>query len=116
MFQNTRWRNVCFTWNNPPDPSEYDLLSDAKGWKHLQYLIFQYEVGASGTRHYQGYFELSQAVRLTALKKLMPKAKFIKAAGTGAQNKVYCTKEEGRLAGPWEVRRPLPKPSYINLW
>jgi len=65
-------------------------------------MIFQLEVGETGTPHFQGYVEFKQPLRIAAMKKICPRAHFEIAKGSQAQNKKYCTKEEGRLVGPWE--------------
>lgn len=49
-------RRWTFTLNNPSDETESEqqvaeCLSQGKGFK---YLVFQLEVGANGTPHYQG--------------------------------------------------------------
>jgi len=88
-----RWQ---FTLNNP-----VEQLSWAVG-VCVTYLIWQLEVGDSGTPHFQGYLELSRDRPLAWLKKhLSDEAHFEVAKGTAAHNNVYCTKEEGRLDGPW---------------
>jgi len=91
-------KHWCFTINNP----EGELsLSDALMEK-LQYIVWQLEQGAEGTRHLQGYLQLKEKARLTALKRYWPTAHLEVARGTPAQNKIYCTKPETRVEGPWE--------------
>lgn len=53
MSQVRRW---TFTLNNPDDETESpELLAKAlQPGKGFKYLIFQLEVGANGTPHYQG--------------------------------------------------------------
>ena len=88
-------RRWCFTINNPTaadDPAMWDV----------SYCKWQKEQGAEGTEHYQGYVELAKAGRLSALKKINDRAHWEKCNGTQEQNIAYCSKEEGRLDGPWE--------------
>jgi len=97
-------RRWCFTINNP------ELALVDGDWeelekKGLRYAVYQYEKGEKGTPHFQGYLELTKPKRISGIKKIDPffeKAHFTMANGTAAENKTYCTKEEGRLQGPWE--------------
>lgn len=61
-------KHWCFTWNNPPgdDQMVYDIVKD---W-NTTYLVFQSEVGESGTPHIQGYAEFEKPMRLTSIRKL----------------------------------------------
>ncbi len=65
-------------------------------------MIFQLEMGEEGTAHFQGYVEFKQPLRLAAMKKLCPFAHFEIARGSSKQNREYCSKEDGRLMGPFE--------------
>ncbi len=97
----TRW---CFTLNNPKIfPSELE----AKFKDKAKYLVFQMEEGEDKTRHFQGYVRLKTNQRLSYMKKILPRAHWIPANGSDQQNKVYCTKEDGRLEGPWELGEPF---------
>lgn len=58
------------------------------------YSILGRETGASGTPHLQGYLYFKTPVRLSKLKKLLPKAHWEAAKGTAAQNIAYCSKED----------------------
>jgi len=96
-------RGWCFTINNPSandDPN--DWAEDA------QWIIWQLEEGASRTPHLQGYVHLKKKKRISYLKGLNTRAHWEKARGTPEQNRAYCTKEEGRVEGPWEIGS-LPK-------
>ena len=73
------------------------------------------ERGEQGTPHLQGYITLKRPQRRSWLQKLTGKtaegavfhvferAALFVAKGNAEQNKKYCTKEEGRLEGPWEI-------------
>ena len=83
------------------EPTTYGLRE--RGVTHL---VFQLESGANGTRHYQGYIRFKSRLRFNTAKKtllmLFGKAPHIEAMkGSRFQNLTYCTKDEGRLEGPW---------------
>lgn len=88
-------RNWVFTINNPEE------VDDPKGWD-VQYVVWQLEEGAEGTRHFQGYVELAKTTRLAAMKKLNSKAHWEPRQGTQEQAIAYCKKDDTRVAGPWE--------------
>ena len=90
--------NWVFTINNPSSEDE-DVVLNVLPFK---YLVYQYEIGESGTFHMQGYCVLHNRLRLTSLKKLLPYAHFEVRKGTHEQAKAYCTKEESREDGPYE--------------
>lgn len=117
-------RAYAFTENNPPRTILFpDGLPDC-----IKYLVYQLEVGESGTPHLQGYVKLKRPQRVTYLQKLTCKdaeghifhpfertAFMLDTKGSDEQNKHYCTKpHEGckcehcmkpgrRLDGPWEL-------------
>lgn len=92
----TQSRHWCFTLNNPLEP--YILPS----WSGIVYRIYQLEKGASGTIHLQGFVSFVKRHTFGPVKRLLPTAHWEIAKGNPAQNKAYCSKEETRLAGPWE--------------
>lgn len=103
-------RFLCVTWNNPPPEfitdcelvSEYIRGGDKKGV--VSYAIWQLERAASGTVHFQMYFEFKSPQRVGFLKKLL-KTQALHAEsrdGSREQARDYCRKEETRLAGPFE--------------
>ena len=100
-----RW---CFTINNWNDSelhqleesvetnaeSDKESMEPQKG-RLVQYLIVQSELGASGTRHLQGFLVLRERHTLLWLKKyISPRAHWEVARGTDAQCKAYCSKED----------------------
>lgn len=91
-------RNYVFTINNPTDD---DLPS--LDWKNAQYIVYQLEEGDNGTPHYQGYVQFKAKMRISALKKINPRAHWEPRKGTHQQARDYCMKEEGRLADPVEL-------------
>nr|QXP07604.1 MAG: replication associated protein [Arizlama virus] len=92
----SRARTWCFTLNNPTDYLDFT--------KHpsVTYAIYQTESGEQGTRHYQGYIEVSKATVLSTMKKMIPGAHFEQRRGTREQARDYCMKEDTRLDGPYE--------------
>lgn len=91
-------RRYCFTINNP-DLNESIINLDT--FQHARYIIYQFELGAQSTPHIQGYVEFERPRRLAALRAELPRAHWESAKGTAEQNRVYCSKPEGRLGGPF---------------
>lgn len=91
----TRARRFCFTLNNPEDDQAPLALKEL-----AQYIVWQKEVApTTGTIHLQGYVELKDVQRISALTKLM-QAHYTVCNGDQQQNIAYCTKP-GAVAGPW---------------
>lgn len=100
--QHPQHRKWCFTINNPTpedDPNEWIPKDDVK------YACFQLERGsAEETPHWQGYLVLKgRGKRLTGMKKLNVRAHWEIIQGTLEQNEKYCSKEEGRVEGPYRI-------------
>ena len=93
--QATNW---VFTINNPSEEDEV-ALTDTLPYR---YLVYQYEMGDGETMHIQGYVVLSRQLRLSALKKLIPRAHWEVRKGTHEQAKAYSTKSDTRQDGPYE--------------
>lgn len=74
-----------------------------ESWPDIAGGVCQLEAGDNGTPHYQGYANFTRAKRLAAVKKLLARAHWEVARGDAASNILYCSKEEGRLAGPWRL-------------
>lgn len=89
--------NWCFTWNNPPSLPQY------LGWDTsvLKLLVYQFEVGESGTRHVQGYVELKSRRTLAGIKSLLNAhgVHFETRKGTRQQAIEYAMKEDTREQG-----------------
>lgn len=113
MPEEPRSQSFCFTVNNP-DVSGEDFLAAVGGHSSVAYLVFQLERGASGTEHFQGYAELSLRVRRSCFSRILggASAQCGKAHVEPRRSKtsgpaiVYCKKDEGRVAGPWEAGEP----------
>lgn len=94
-------RATCWsiTINNPEDGEVNVTLPP--GWK----LTGQYEMGAEGTRHFQGMLKTPQ-VRFTAVKKLFKRA-HIEVARNKVALTQYVDKEETRVASFGGNESPL---------
>lgn len=97
-FRNTRHRAYCFTINNPTE-EHTEALEAVK--LRAKYMVWQKEQGEAGTPHFQGYVSLKTQVSFNTMRTLLPGAHLSAARGSAAHNTTYCTKEEGRLEGPW---------------
>lgn len=104
----SRVRNWVFVWNNPD-------FNDLEFPDYVSYAFWQREIGESKTEHLQGYLQCSRAVDLGTLKKWNKSMHFEPAGGDLEENKVYCSKEEGRLAGPWEYGQPKRQGKRTDL-
>lgn len=90
----SRARNWVFTLNSPVFPADNPRI-----WAtNAKYCIWQLEAGSEGTVHVQGYLVYSTVKSLAQLKRLNPRIHWEVRAGTHAQAKAYCTKEESRSA------------------
>ena len=67
----------------------------------MKYLVYQLEMGESGTPHFQGYIQMNKPVRFTHFHPMLERAHFEVSKGTPEQATAYCTKEDTRLEGPW---------------
>lgn len=81
-------RGWCYTLNNY---TQDDCDSIAR-WS-CKYSIFGKEIGELGTPHLQGYVYFPNKKTLGGVRKLLPRAHWEIAKGSGAQNTEYCSKE-----------------------
>jgi len=91
---------------NPDPRANGELDEDYEfplSWKFVKYICFQAEFGDCGREHIQGYVIWEKPFSLTMLKEVHPHAEWLPRKGTHVQAKVYCMKEEGRTAGPFEA-------------
>ena len=88
-----QYRNVVFTLNNPTGLIMFDATK-------MEYLVYQEEVGASGTYHFQGYCEFTNRVRMSVVKDLLggPTVHIEVRRGTQDQAIAYSTKDDTRVA------------------
>lgn len=70
----------------------------------MDYMVYQVEAcETTGRIHLQGYFILKKQARMNKAKTYIGDTAHIeKSRGTPDQNKAYCTKQDTRIAGPWE--------------
>lgn len=93
-------RYWCFTLNNPTR----QLFLDGR---YPDFAIWQYERGASGTAHFQGYVEFGSVKRLQYVARFIGGGCHVEPRhGSQVDAIRYCTKEEGRVDGPWRVGEP----------
>lgn len=94
-----------FTINFGEEGADIFLLGDADFAElGATYMVYQLEMGEEGTPHLQGYLQFGQAVRRSAIAKVLDSAWMEPARGDPEQAKKYCTKED-RLEGPFEFGR-----------
>jgi len=96
-WANRRARLIMFTENNPTEAVPFEFVPSMMEW-----LCYQKEKGAKGTPHWQGVVYFKNPRGLASCKKLNGRARWMPCDGSAAQNKVYCTKPDGRLEGPFE--------------
>lgn len=86
----------CFTLNNPAGLLTYD-----PSWQTT--LVYQEEIGDSGTHHFQGYVETTSRMRLAQVKAAFnePTIHLEPRRGSRRQAMDYCRKEP-RVGGPYE--------------
>lgn len=99
---NTRARAYSWTYNNPDCTGE-EWLFYLKTCFTVQpdYIVFQLEQGENETPHFQGFIHFPRQVAFSTLKNKCP-AMHIEVSEYDAEtNTTYCTKEDGRLSGPW---------------
>lgn len=97
----SRARNWCITINNP-QPEERAVFVSERFRAKIKYYIYQVESGENGTPHIQGYVCFNSQIRQHQVKAFFPRAHLEIARGKPADNKAYCSKEDGRIDGPYE--------------
>lgn len=109
-------RRMCFVWNNPTNQLTFEEGPEGK----VRYLVYQYEIGESGTPHYQGYAEFKGMTTHQQASRWLncPGAHWELCIGSQEENIHYCTKphegcecencssamlleDGGVLDGPW---------------
>lgn len=91
MSKTARFSKFCFTLNNYTEDEYNKCCSYAI---KCNFLVIGKEVGESNTPHLQGFASLKAQTRLSAIKKIMPRAHIEAAQGTDEQNLAYCTKQD----------------------
>lgn len=112
-----RW---VFTINMPTDGTVDDLrklkpkyLDDT-----MRYMVFQMERGEEMQRpHYQGYVHFFHKKSMLQVKDILccNTAHIERAMGTFAHCRAYCTKEAGRMEGPWEFGNALHQGKRVDI-
>jgi hypothetical protein len=103
-----RSRVWMFTVNNPTEQLTEGFNNPENG---VKYAVWQLEKGRGnyqGTPHYQGFIRFHNAKSRLAVSRILPRAWVQAAYGTDERCEAYCTKEEGRLEGPWRVAPEPP--------
>lgn len=94
-----RW---CFTFNNY-DEKDIQQLKDT--FSSDKYVI-GLEIGKEGTKHLQGYVNLTDKKRFSALKKINDKIHWEICKGNEESNINYCTKENNYITN-MKIKKPL---------
>ncbi len=107
-----RYRNVCWTLNNPEDMVMFEEAE-------MTYLVYQEEIGDNGNYHFQGYCEFSKQVSLMRAKALLGGATVHveRRRGSQAQAILYC-KETGKRVDhtePYEFGEPRTQGKRLDL-
>lgn len=96
------FRNAILTINNFTEEDVTTLNTSDK----ILFATWQFEKGASGTPHIQGYVEFATRIRLAGVKKLFPRAHIEARKGTQEEAIAYCNKADTRTDGPWTRGNP----------
>lgn len=100
--QSRRW---CFTVWNRASSVLLQAVEISTGRPSVKYLVFQEEETPTTKKwHVQGYAEFASPLRRNALKRWFQDetANCRAAKGSAEENRVYCTKEDSRIGGPFE--------------
>lgn len=98
----SQYKNWVFTWNNP-DVSEDNQYKGANLWMYfrsrqhldIKYMAWSYEVGESGTPHYQGFIMLKNKMRKSTMRAKFNNASiWVDAAMSAHQARKYCLHQE----------------------
>ncbi len=107
-----RYRNVCFTLNNPEDMVMFDH-------DEMDYLVYQEEHPQGGTYHLQGYCEFNKQKSLIQAKALLGgnTVHLERRMGTQEQAITYCKKDASRVpyTVPYEDGTPRTQGKRMDL-
>lgn len=97
-------RNVLFTISFTSERPLEELLDLEAFPEWVTFVIYQLEVGAEGTEHFQGYMELRGKHSFAQICAIpgMEHAHLEPRRGTGLQARDYCSKQDTRVDGPWQ--------------
>ncbi len=103
MSNNTQARRYMLTINNDTRTDE-ELCSYVQGLEHFKYCMFQREKGhKKETEHIQMFLVFTVGKWFTTVKDYFPTAHIEKAKGTNVECREYCSKEDTRVSGPYEL-------------
>ena len=103
MSTNSQCRRYCLTINNETRSDE-ELCTYVQGLEHFKYCIFQREKGhEKETPHIQMFLVFTISKRFSTVKDYFPTAHIEKAQGSSVQCRDYCSKEDTRISGPYEL-------------
>ena len=103
MSTNTQSRRYVLTINNPEQTDE-EFCTYVQGLEHFKYCIFQREKGhEKETEHIQMFLVFTIGKRFSTVKEYFPTAHIEKAQGNSVQCRDYCSKEDTRISGPYEL-------------
>ena len=105
-----RYKNVVFTCNNPEGLLEFDE-------ENMHFLVYQEEVGDSGTHHFQGYCEFLEQLSFSQVVNLLscPSVHIERRRGTQEQAIAYAEKEDSRIDGPYRFGTPRTQGKRVDL-
>lgn len=109
IMSNRQLARFCFTWfvedGNSPEDCDPASVSAAFDSTKCSYLVYQLERCPTSERlHWQGYVRMPRSVRFNVLKNKLPSSMHLEACrGSEGENIQYCTKEDSRVRGPWEI-------------
>lgn len=96
-------RRWMLTINNPEQTDE-EMQKYIKSLEHFKYSTFQREKGhEKETEHFQIFIIFTIGKRFSTLKSYFPTAHIEQAQGTNVQCRDYCSKEDTRISGPFEI-------------
>jgi len=111
-------RNWFFTYNNPhEDDMTPEQMEHVLRTLNVVAYVFQKEVGANGTPHYQGCVSVKNPIKMP---RELSKRIHWERAKSWIKAIRYCMKEESRVEGPWgynvEIRKPLKVIKELRPW
>lgn len=101
-----RSRKWCFTLNNPQLTADELIQTIIDKWDKTIWIVLQKEEGEQKTPHFQGFFVVKNPIAFRSVSQLKWGEERLgwhleNPRGSDEQNLAYCTKEEGRIEGPW---------------
>lgn len=79
------------------------LVKYVENLEHIKYSMFQLEKGENGTEHIQMFLVFTIGKRFSTIKTYFPTAHFEDVKGSNVQCRDYCSKEDTRVDGPYEI-------------